>query len=210
MNAPQRPRAKGIDWPAVRERLARIDAAVRGSEQLSPERAEAVMEDRARALARIPTAPPGATEVIEVATFSVANEHYAIETRHICEVARFVDVTPVPGAPDFFAGLLNLRGEILAVFDLRRFFGLTSGEVSELSRVIVLGRDCVEFGMLAGALGEVRTVRIDELHELPGSVAGISREFVRGVTARALVVLDGAAMLHDDRLFIDQPEDTIH
>jgi purine-binding chemotaxis protein CheW len=210
VKSPRHTRTEGIDWDQVRGRLARIDAAVAGAARLSPEQAQAVMQERARALARVPARPPDAAEVIEVATFSLAKELYAIETRHVCEVARFVDVTPVAGAPDFFAGLLNLRGEILAVFDVRRFFGLPAAGVSDLSRVIVLGRERVEFGMLADALGEVRSLRIDELHELPGSVAGISREFVRGVTAGAMIVLDGAVMLRDERLFIDQAEDSIH
>jgi chemotaxis signal transduction protein len=72
--------------------------------------------------------------------------------------------------------------------------------------VLVLGTDRAELGLLADAAHEVRRVRADEVLEPPGSVAGPGREYVRGVTSEALVVLDGAVLLQDRRLFIDQDE----
>jgi purine-binding chemotaxis protein CheW len=199
--------AGGIDWQKLRERLARACAATEGSVRLSPERARAVMEERARTLARVPPRPPHAAEVLEIVTFALAGERYAVETRHVREVVRPAALTPVPGAPDFLVGLHNLRGDILAVFDLRRFFGVADREATDLSRVIVLGGERAEFGALADAVHEVTTLRIDEVHEPPASVGGAGRGYLRGVTAGALVVLDGAALLRDGRLFIDQAEE---
>jgi purine-binding chemotaxis protein CheW len=199
----------GIDWQQVRERLARARAATEESVRLSPERARQVMEARARDLARVPPRAPAAAEVLEVVTFALANERYAVETRHTREVIRFTDFTPVPGAPDFLVGLVNLRGEVLAVFDLRKFFGVAEQGVTDLSRVIVLGGERAEFGVLADAVHEVTALRIDEVAEPPGSVAGVAREYLRGVTREALLVLDGAVLLRDGRLFIDQAEETV-
>ena len=207
MKDARRTRTSGINWQEVRERLARIDTAITGGVRLSPERARAVMEERARALARVPPRAPNAAEVIEVVTFSLANERYAVETCHVREVIRCSDVTPVPGAPDFLTGLLNLRGEVLAVFDLRTFFGVAAGGAAGLRRVLVLGGERAEFGVLADAVQEVLPLRIDEVHEPPGSLAGPGREYLRGVTAGALLVLDGAVLLRDGRLFIDQGEE---
>jgi purine-binding chemotaxis protein CheW len=197
-----------IDWQQLRERLARARRATEESVRLSPERAREVMAERARTLARVPPRAPVADEVLEVVTFRLASERYAIETGHVREVVRFGDLTPVPGAPDFLAGLLNLRGEILAVFDLRRFFGVADPGRGDLSRVIVLGGDRAEFGVLADAVTEVATLRVDAVREPPASVAGPGRDYLRGVTADALIVLDGAALLSDRRLFIDQAEET--
>lgn len=196
-----------IDWQQVRARLARVQTALDESLRLSPERARAVMEERARTLAQVPPEAPAAAEVLEVVTFRLANERYAIETRHTREVVRFSELTTVPGAPEFLAGLINLRGEIVAVFDLRRFFGLGEQAPTDLSRVIVLGAERSEFGVLADAVSEVATLRIDEVREAPGSVAGAAREYLRGVTAGALLVLDGAVLLRDGRLFIDQTDE---
>src|SRR6185369_15122442 len=93
----------GIDWQQVRARLAQARTALDESLRLSPERARAVMEERARTLAQVPPEAPAAAEVLEVVTFDLAGERYAIETRHTREVVRFTEPTPVPGAPEFLA-----------------------------------------------------------------------------------------------------------
>jgi purine-binding chemotaxis protein CheW len=198
-----------IDWQQVRQRLARTGAATEEALRLSPERAKAVMDERAKALARVPPAAPQAAEVLEVVTFLLADEHYAVETqyvREVREVVRLSEYTPLPGAPPFLRGVINLRGEILAIIDLRTFFGVPDKALSDLSRVLVLGVERAEFGVLADEAHEVRMLRTDEVLEPPGSVAGVGREYLRGVTQEALIVLDGAALLQDGRLFIDQGE----
>ena len=208
MTATRPTRTGPIDWQEVRGRLTQAAAATAEAERLSPERARVVMEERARALARAPAPAPRAAEVLEVATFSLANERYGIETRHVREVGRLTDYTPVPGAPPFLVGVINLRGEILAVIDLRKFFGVADKGVTDLSRVVVLGGDRAEFGVLADAAHEVLRLRADEVLDPPGSGGSAGREYVRGVTEDALVVLDGAVLLEDGRLHIDQGEES--
>src|SRR5438552_5689230 len=176
-----------IDWEKVRRRLARATAATARAVTLSPERARAVMEERARNLARRPPQAARDTEIVEVVCFVLANERYAVETRYVREVKELTDFTPIPGAPPFLLGVINLRGEILAVIDLRKFFGVAERGVTDLSRVVVLGGERAEFGVLADAAHEVVTLRTEELLEPPGSVAGIGREYLRGVTKDALI-----------------------
>lgn len=200
-------RAESIDWQSVRERLGKATAATESALRVSPERAREIMDARARTLARVQQAEPDAGEVLEVATFSLADEQYAIETRFVCEVIRLTDCTRVPGTPDFLLGVTNLRGEILSVIDLRKFFGLPTRELSDQSRVVVLGGERPEFGVLAESVHEVATLRRDELLEPPGSVTGLGREYLHGVTREALIVLDGAVLLQDARLFIDQGDE---
>jgi purine-binding chemotaxis protein CheW len=201
-NAPRRPAGK-TDWQEVRGRLDKLNQAAEGASGLAPERARAVLEERARALARVPAQAPAASEVLAVVTFTLAGAGYAVEARHVREVVRPGEHTPVPGAPDFLVGVVNLRGEILAVFDLRKFFGLPPGAETDASRILVLGGDRAEFGVLADEVHEVRVLRTADLLEPPASVAGVGREYLRGVTAEALAVLDGDVLLRDGRLFID-------
>jgi purine-binding chemotaxis protein CheW len=165
-----------------------------------------VLDERARALARVPPAAPHAAEVLEVATFLLASEQYAIETQYVREVVRLTEYTPLPGSPPFLRGVMNLRGEILAIIDLRTFLGVPDKALGDLSRVLVLGGERAEFGVLADEAHEVRILRTDEVLEPPGSVAGVGREYLRGVTQEALLVLDGTALLQDSRIFVDQGE----
>jgi purine-binding chemotaxis protein CheW len=198
-----------IDWGTIRSRLERTELASRGALEPTPEQARAVLEARARALARVPLAPPDASAVLTVVTFALADEPYAIETRYVRRVVRIEDVplTPIPGTPDNLAGVINMGGEILAVFDLGRLFGLSRAAGAEPTRILVLGEDRNEFGLLADAAHEVRPLRIDAVLEAPGSLEGIGRSSLRGVTADALIVLDGAALLRDPKLVIDQGEE---
>jgi chemotaxis signal transduction protein len=88
-------------------------------------------------------------------------------------------------------------------------FGIAGRETTERARVLVLGGERDEFGILADAVDEVTTLPLGELREAPGSLSGAGREYLRGVTAEALVVLDGAVLLQDAHLFIDQGDDAV-
>jgi purine-binding chemotaxis protein CheW len=193
---------QAFDWQRVHERVARAIAATEEGVRLSPEQARTLLDERARLLARVPPARPDAASLLEVVTFRVAGERYAIGSRHVREVVRRIELTPLPGAPDSLAGVVNLRGEILAVFDPRTFFGL--GERGPAaSCMLVLGGDRIEFGLLADEVEDVRTLRMEEILPPSATLADPGREYLRGVTADALLVLDGAILLHDRRLFLD-------
>jgi purine-binding chemotaxis protein CheW len=205
-----KPPAQGrvaLDWKEARQRLARAIAATDEAGKPSPERARQVLAERARTLARVPPQAAGAEDTLEVITFTLAGETYGLETAHVREVLCLTEYTPVPGAPDFLLGVLNLRGEILAVIDLRRFLGAAARGVTDLVRVIVLGGERAEFGVLADSVLEVRSLPLDQVLPPPDSVEGVGRQYLRGVTPEALIVLDAAVLLRDGRLFIDQADE---
>lgn len=197
---------RGIDWDDVKRRLARSQEALVAVEQLSAEQARTLMDERARMLARVPDRTPDTSEVLEVMTFHLGDERLAIETRFVREVFRPSDMSPLPNGPAFLAGITNLRGEVLAIMDLRRFFGITSDRPPTQAPILVLGKQRVEFGVVADAIDEVQMLRIDEVLDPPGSMAGVSREYLTGVTEDALLVLDGAALMSDEHMYIDEKE----
>ena len=195
-----------IDWQKVRQRLARAAAATERALELSPDQAKAVMDERARQLARVTPELPSAAEAIEVVTFSLDNERYGIEARYVHEVTQFSELTPVPDTPDFLLGVTNRRGDVLAVIDLCRLFGLTAIDLTDSPRLIVLGEDQAEFGILANGAQEMSLLHRDAVLEPPGVLTGIDRAYLVGVTKDALILLDGKALMTDARLFIDQSE----
>lgn len=163
-----------------------------------------LLEERAIQLARVPVAPPRPGEVLELVGFVLAGERYGIETRFVREVARLVRFTPVPGTPGFVLGVTNLRGEILALFDLRQLLGVDSPGVTDLGRIVVLGDQRREFGLLADAASEILYV--------PGAALAQSetvwaRAYVRGVSPDGVIVLSGEALLIDPQLTLDAGQD---
>ena len=165
-----------------------------------PDDARALLEARARHLARVSSAEDQPREEIEVVTFALSKERYAIESRYVLEVRQFADSTPVPGGPPHLLGLTNLRGSILPIFDLRELFGIPQRTISDLFRVIVLGDERAEFAFLADAVEEVTAIPADEVGEPPASQMS---EFVGGVTKDALVLLDGRILMTSDRFYVE-------
>jgi purine-binding chemotaxis protein CheW len=169
-----------------------------------PDRGREVLEERARQLARVPEEPARAGEVLELVGFVLAGERYAIESRFVREVARLTRFTPVPGTPDFVLGVTNLRGEILALFDLRHLLGIVTEGVTDLGRIVVLGEHRREFGLLAEAASEILYVPGASLAQTETAWA---RSYLRGVSPDGVVVLSGEALLNDPQLTLDAGED---
>lgn len=203
--APQGESSSGIDWQSVKERLTLAEKAQSESEQLSVEQAREVMDRRAAKLSVVPERIPDTSEILEVVTFPVADEEFAVETRFVREVYRAGDITTLPGTPEFVLGLTNLRGEVLAIVDLCKLFGITR-QAESAKQTVVLGAERPEFGVLVDDVFEVITLRLDDVLDPPGSVAGATRDYLRGVTESGLLVLNGETLLHDERLFVDETE----
>lgn len=186
------PRAQ-LDWAEIRERVEAAGRAVAGETAASPERMSEVLEERARALARA-AVPPPAGEALEVITFTLANEIYAVESRLVVAVFRLTDLSPLPGAEPPVCGVTAWRGELLTMLDLRPLLGLSPTALNDLSRVIVLGEERPAFGVLADAVRELVILPASEVREPPeGTAAG--REYLRGITGEAVLVLDAMKLL---------------
>jgi purine-binding chemotaxis protein CheW len=195
--------ARTIDWEAIHRRLAATTAAISGGRDHGPEEARRVLGARARAAARVP-ARPDAAELLEVLVFSLAGETYGVEIRHVREVCQLRDLTPVPCTPAFVAGVMNLRGRILATIDLRRFFDLPARGLTELNRVIVLGGGEGELGLLADSVDGVRSVRAADLQGGLATLTGVRERFLKGIAGEMLAVLDGDRLLADPGLKVDE------
>jgi purine-binding chemotaxis protein CheW len=162
-----------------------------------------LLDERARRLARVTgdVAAAQPAERLEVVTFALSGERYAIETYAIREIVPLAGFTPVPGGPRHLFGVINLRSDVVAVFDPRPLLGLEQRSISDLCRVIVMGIERAEFGVLVDAADEVIAFAASTLFD-PLALAE-RHSFVRGVATDTLVVLDGRLMLNDARFSID-------
>ena len=195
--------ARTIDWEAIHRRLAVAAAAISGDLDHVPEEARRILEARARAAARPPVKPDD-VERLEILAFSLAGETYGVETCHVREVCQLEDLTAVPCTPPFVAGVMNLRGRIVAIIDLRKFFELPARGLTELNRIIVLEGGENELGLLADSIEGVRSVTASDLHEGLPTLTGIRERFLMGVTVQMLAVLDGGRLLSDPGLKVDE------
>jgi len=201
------PRAGQDVWARIQERLARAARATEESGRLSPERARAILEERARRLARAgPRAAP-AGESLLVVTFALGGERYGLEAVFVREVKPAGILTPLPGVPDYCAGLLNLRGQLLPVFALGALLGLPAAAAGPAGHILFVGEDRAELGFLAENVFEVTTVAAGELLEPASAAPAGARPYLRGVSPAGLTVLAARELLQDPRLVLDQKEE---
>lgn len=196
-------KSRSLNWEEARERLRKAGAALEEATKLSPERARDLMERRARDLARPPQTDAGPRGSEDFVVFTLGEERYALAARSVREVVRLVDLAALPGVASHFAGVTNVRGEIILVVDLRSFFGIPAKGVTDLSRVIVLGNGAPEFGLLADAVHEVLSLRREDIEDPPESISGIGREYLTGLTREATIVLNPDVLLKHPRLFLE-------
>ena len=172
----------------------------------SPDDAE-ILRARARALARPPEDAPAAA-LLDVLEFRLAQERYALETRYVREVCPLKDLTPLPCTPPFVLGIVNVRGRIVPVLDPKKFFDLPEQGLTDLHRIIVVEGSEVEFGLLADATVGVRSIPADTLQPSLPTLTGIRSEYLKGVTAERLVVLDVGRILADPKIIVHEEVDT--
>jgi purine-binding chemotaxis protein CheW len=192
-----------IDWGVIRAGLKKAEAATAEALEPTAERARIILQTRARDLAQVPTAARASNAYLDLIVFGLAKERYAIETRFVHEVNRLLHFTPVPGTPAFVIGVTNIRGLITAIIDIRPFFNVQAQGLTDLSRIIVLGRERAEFAILADEIHSQTDLATDQLFGPPGGVSARGGAYLRGITKTALVVLDGAALLDDPQLTIE-------
>lgn len=194
--------ASRIDWAQLHDRLA--GAAAQLSYPLaSAEARSRILRARALTAAREPESADTMAR-IQVVEFLMAYERYAVETRWVREVVALRDLTPLPGAPGFVAGLVNVRGRIVSVVDLKVFFDLPAKGLPDLNRVLVVSNDAIEFGLLVDAVSGVTHVRLDELQPALPTQTGLREEYLRGLTPERLAVLDAARILADPAIIVRQ------
>lgn len=130
----------------------------------------------------------------QVVVFKIAEEEFGVEINQVKEIVRLLPITPVPKAPVFIKGVVNLRGQILAVIDLAKRLDLKANPYSEKTRIVVLELEESAVGMIVDEVVEVAKVTKENIEGKPELIAGeIQYEYLKGVVKlgeRLIVLID--------------------
>ncbi len=140
-------------------------------------------------------------EVLQWVTFQLEEETYGINVMQVREVLRYTEIAPVPGAPDYVLGIINLRGNVVTVIDTRSRFGLMQGETSDNTRIIVIESERQVIGILVDSVAEVVYLRSSEIDTTPSVGTDESSKFIQGVSNRdgkLLILVDLNKLLSDE------------
>ncbi len=161
-----------------------------------------ILKERAKALARAPDKTGDEKGQLTVVAFMLAHETYALELAHIREVYPLKDLTPLPNVPDFVMGIVNVRGEIVSIIDIRRFFELPLKGLTNLNQVIILESEEMGFGILADEILGPRVIPESAIQASLPTLTDIRAAYLKGVTGHRVVILDGKKILSDDKMVV--------
>jgi purine-binding chemotaxis protein CheW len=139
-------------------------------------------------------------KVLQYVTFRLDEETYGIDVMQIQEVLRYTEIAPVPGAPDYVLGIINLRGNVVTVIDTRRRFGLVDAEITDASRIVVMESASQVMGMLVDSVAEVVYLKASEIETAPNVGNEESAKFIQGVcnkNGELIILVEFDKMLSD-------------
>src|SRR5664279_2033994 len=130
---------------------------------------------------------------LQVVSFALGSEEYGVDIGQVQEINRMVTITRVPQAPPFMEGVINLRGRLIPIVDLRTRFGMERTERTKNTRIVVTEIGSKRLGMVVDSVSEVLRIPIEQVEDAPDLVAGVDTEYIRGVGKmgdRLIIMLD--------------------
>ncbi len=140
-------------------------------------------------------------ELLQLVTFSIGEEEFGVDILKVQEIIRTMEITKVPRAPDFVEGVINLRGKVIPIIDLRRRFGLESRSHDKHTRIIVIEINNMIVGFVVDSVSEVLRIPANTVEPPPPVVAGLESEYISGVGKledRLLILLDLDRLLSNE------------
>ncbi len=132
-------------------------------------------------------------ELLQLVSFKIGNEEFGIDILKVQEIIRLMAITQIPNSPDFVVGVINLRGRVIPVIDLRVKLGLPSIDHNSSTRVVVVEINQTTVGFIVDAVSEVLRIPKSITEAPPAIVAGIESEYITSIAKledRLLIFLD--------------------
>jgi len=130
---------------------------------------------------------------VQLVAFVLENEEFAVDIQQVREVLKMTRITPLPRSLEFVEGVINLRGEVLPVVDLRKRFGLGTTNRDDHNRIIIVEISGSDVGLIVDSVSEVVRLPENSIHSSPGSVAGARTDLIKAVGKkddRLIIILD--------------------
>jgi purine-binding chemotaxis protein CheW len=144
-------------------------------------------------------------KILNVVTFLIGSELYGVESKYVTEVLNVNEIVNLPCTPDFVLGIVNIRGNVLSVLDLKQFLISKPGVViNELNNLLLVGNENIEFCILVDNIAGNIEIDSGLLQEEIASITEIHPRYIMGVTNERLVILNIEEILSDNTIVIDE------
>jgi purine-binding chemotaxis protein CheW len=135
---------------------------------------------------------------MQVVSFALGTEEYGVAIAQVQEINRMVAITHVPRAPKFMEGVINLRGQLIPIIDLRTRFGMPRVEQTKNTRIVVTEIGAKRVGMVVDSVSEVHRIAEDQIEPAPDLLTSVDTDYIRGVGKigdRLIILLDLARVI---------------
>jgi len=143
------------------------------------------------------------TDELQLVSFNIGSEEFGVDILKVQEINRMVDITKVPQAPHYVEGVINLRGKVIPIVDLRKRFNLELKEHDKNTRIVVVDILGNIMGMIVDAVSEVLRLPASTIEPPPEIVTGINSDYIKGVAKledRLLIFLDLSRVIDVDEM----------
>ncbi|ADL12490.1 chemotaxis protein CheW [Acetohalobium arabaticum] len=131
-------------------------------------------------------------ETQQLIVFNLSGEEFGVKITKVQEIIRMKEITELPNSSEFMAGIINLRGDIISVIDLRNKFGVTQEETKK-TRIIIVEMDDQDVGLIVDSVSEVLRINSENIEDAPDRIAGIKQDYLKGIgkiDERIIILLD--------------------
>ncbi|QMT60845.1 chemotaxis protein CheW [Legionella sp. PC997] len=142
-------------------------------------------------------------QLVQLIVFRTGNEEFCIPINDAQEIIKVVPITPIPDSPYFMRGLINVRGDIVAIIDIKKLFSLPSIDIDNPKHIIITKQRSGIFGLIVDEVVEVLRVNGTDINQNPSSIVNIHEKYVGGVVIyenRLIILLDLSSILTQEEL----------
>jgi len=193
-------------WENIKKRIDKASKNLENTFIEDSNKSKKILKQRAKKLAA-KEIQKVVSETSEFTLFSLAGETYAFESTIINEVYPLKNLTPVPNTPSFIIGIVNIRGKIISVMDIKIFLRLPSKGFTDLTRVIVISSGEIKIGILAEEVTETIVIELNKIKKPPSTLKGKQVEYLKGVTSNRIIVLDAEKLLNDKNIIVNHKKE---
>lgn len=132
-------------------------------------------------------------EVLQFVTFTLNNEEYAVDILNVQEINRITEIAKVPNSPDFIEGVVNLRGKVIPVINLRKIFGFEEKDTDDTSRIIIMEIQGITNGLIVDSVSEVLRMPASLIEPPPSMSSELNSKFIKGIAkieGRLIIMLE--------------------
>ena len=144
-----------------------------------------------------------AGEEMQLVSFNIGSEEFGVDILKVQEINRMVEITRVPQAPHYVEGVINLRGKVIPILDLRKRFNLEVKAYDKNTRIVVVDINGTIMGMIVDAVSEVLRLPADTIEPPPELVTDVNSDYIKGVAKledRLLIFLDLSRVVQAEEL----------